>query len=299
MQIINMETESGKAVMEIDLSDCLTEETIQFWSIYLWDEKDLPVFCCRRDVKEEEPCIIRIFHPKLWEGVKAPHRYRLEVYFADSDSQIKLYERRFVALYHLKEVPFKGWFLNGREFEIKGVYYDCPCNIFDTVCPGAEGGLEMVVDKLVQMGANMIVIGTTNRAKESEYKYLQECCEKAGMILQVGPRNDDCVIGETLFDKNGVPSRYYYYYKARWSKEPVVYVDSDSFIKQVDGSYAVNVYSNSKKVALLVNGTIFAFQGYGPEFRFQDISVKGFPVCLTAETEEGSMSVVCYGDKIY
>ncbi len=295
MRIINIEIETGKAVIEVALPESRNEEQDKLWSIYLWDEKGLPAFQCSRSMEEEEPCIIQLLHPKLWEGPKAPRLYCLELYSMSSTVEMRLYERRFLALYSLKEIATKGWFLNGQEFEVKGVYYDCVDEIFDAIRQGFEDGLRLRLDQLVKMGGNMLVLGTMDGLTGQESIYLQECCERKGLILQKGLQNDSCVKGDIFFHNSGIPTKDYYRYKAQWSKEPFVYICGESFVKQSDGGYSITVYSNRKKVALLVNGNVFAFQEDGPEFCFQDIQIKGFPVCLSAEADECSMSVVCYG----
>lgn len=297
MHIIKIEIESGKAMIEVALPECSDREQDKFWSIWLWDEKDLPAFHCSRTFDEEEPCMIRLLHPKLWEGQKAPRLYRLELYAEDLNSQMQLLERRFLALYSLKEIAPKGWFLNGQEFEVKGVYYDRPKELFDADRQGFETGFNFRLDQLVKMGANMFVLGATDGLTGPECVWMQECCHRKGMIWQITDKNDNCVTGSALFGKSGLPTKEYYRYKARWSKEPFVYICKESFIKQPDGSHSITVYSNRKKIALLINGTVFAFQEDGPEFCFQDIQIKGFPVCLTVEADECSMSVVCYGVK--
>ena len=292
MHIVNIEIEAGKALIEIALPEHQSMEQDGLWRLLLYDERDLPVFCCSRPIGEEEPCIIQLLHPKLWEGPKAPYLYRLERYFVGSNLEMQLCERRFIALYSLKKIPPKGWFLNGQEFEAKGVYYDCVGNVSDAIRQGFEDSLNSELEQLVKMGANMLVLGAGEGLTGQEYLYLQECCERKGLILWTEEKDDDCVTISDLFHNPGLPTKIYYSYKAKWSKEPFVYICDESFMKQADGSYSIMVYSNRKRIVLLVNGTIFAIQEDGPEFCFQDMSIKGFPVCLSAEADECSMSVI-------
>ncbi len=292
IRIVNIEIEAGKAVIEIALPEFSDMDQNAFWNIRLWDEKDLPVFHCCRHIGEEEPCIIHLLHPKLWEGSEASHLYRLELYFVDSNSEMQLFERRSIAIYSLKNIPPKGWFLNGRKFEVKGVYYDCECNIFDAIHQGCEDSLNARLDQLVRMGANMLVLGTTEGFTGQEHIHLRECCERKGLILQTGDKDDNYVTISSLFHNHYFPTKDYYRYKAQWSRESFVYICDESFIRQPDGSYSITVYSNRKKIVLLVNGTVFAFREEGPEFCFQDIPIKGFPAWLSAEADECGMSVI-------
>lgn len=293
VKIVRMEVENGRAVIELSLPECFTDKE-EYFHIYLWDENGLPVFHCIRSMREEESCIIQLLHPHLWEGVKRPYLYRLEVYVADALSLLGILHSCFLALYSLQEIPQKGWFLNGQAFLPKSVYYDNVDTIFANEEQSFGLAQEQGLEQLVKMGANEIRLGTVDGITGREYMYLQECCNRRGLILRTGCKNDECVSADMLFHKIGLPTKVYYQYKARWSKEPFVYICQESFLRQPNGDYTITVYSNQKKVALFVNGAMFAFQQDGPEFCFQDIQIKGLPVKFTAESEHCSMSVVCY-----
>lgn len=101
--------------------------------------------------------------------------------------------------------------------------------------------------------------------------------------------------GNGLFTrKDHLPTDTFYYYKAKWSKVPFVYLCRNSLTCSENGYYRVTAYSNQKKVALYVEGILFEFQTGEPEFIFMDISIKHFPVVLTAEAGNCSMSVTAY-----
>lgn len=105
--------------------------------------------------------------------------------------------------------------------------------------------------------------------------------------------------GNGLFTrKDHLPTDVFYYYKAKWSKVPFVYLCRNSLICSENGYYRVTAYSNQKKVALYVEGILFEFQTGAPEFIFMDISIKHFPVVLTAEAGNCSMSVTAYESNI-
>ena len=46
----------------------------------------------------------------------------------------------------------------------------------------------------------------------------------------------------------------FFFYKANWSDEPVLYITSRRFTERTNAVTDVKVYSNAKKVELLVNG---------------------------------------------
>jgi beta-galactosidase len=49
----------------------------------------------------------------------------------------------------------------------------------------------------------------------------------------------------------------FYFYKAKWSNEPVVYITSRRFTERTDPNTTVKIYSNCDSVELKVNGQSF------------------------------------------
>ncbi|MCM1113764.1 MAG: hypothetical protein NC399_10985 [Muribaculum sp.] len=316
---INMEIQNGKAEIELTLPSLPNAEGGN-WTICLWDEQEHLAFYGVHPVREEDPCIIRLLHPHLWQGKENPYRYRLEVY-GERHGLLdpSLWICRALPIRKWTEVPGKGSFLNGQPFCARKVYYD-------RADLGIDPGMNSVsyaervrrrLAQLVKMGANLIVLrerdgqayhetgdkSANPKAADPGLAGLQDLCDEAGLLLECAESVDDGesgaggiqagVRGERLFLPNGLPTACYYKQKARWSSEPFVYIDLNSLRKQSDGSYAVAVYSNQKKAALFVNGRVFGFQYEGPEFVFQDIPVRHFPLCLAAEAGESRMSVTC------
>lgn len=297
VQIKSVNIENGKAKVELLLPDWQGNEyETSAFVLYLWDEKDALVFQTCRRIDEEEPCVIQLLHPHLWEGAENPYLYRLELY-VEKESGLALLDCRRVALRTFQEISGKGFYLNGKPFPLKCVRYSL------VGVPGHRGEyasmLEERLDSLVKMGSNMLLFDSLEDLSEQEFICLQEHCDRLGLMVKTADQVtlDEAGIvcqGGSLFDENALPTDTYYQFKACWGKEPLVYISLKSFFRQPDGSYQVTVYSNRKRVVLLVNGAVFGFQQDGPEFIFQDIRIKGFPVCLAVEAEECSMSVVCY-----
>lgn len=279
--------ENGKAELELTLADHGEGEN-KIYNIYLWDEKDRLVFACKYPGKNEECCPVRLWMPHLWEGVNNPYLYRLEVY-----QDTKCCQRQFVALRSICEIPGRGSYLNGQPFVERGVFYRDVDAFFEEAEKDRGTKGKKTLEKLVLMGANTLVVEQKERASWEKWNVLQEYCDKMGLLLK-DTKSDRCVAGKDLFDVNQIPMDLYYQQKAAWSKDSFVYISIQSLRKQADGSYSITVYSNCRKVLLLVNGTIFGFQEEGPEFSFADIRIKGFPVELAVEAEECSMSVLCY-----
>ncbi len=298
VQIKSMDIQNGRANVELLLPEWQGKEVDTF-VLYLWDEKDALVFQAVRRVDEEEPYVIQLLHPHLWEGAEKPYLYRLELY-GECSSGSMLLDCQWLALRTIEEIPGKGCFLNHRAFVPKCVHYSSV---------GALGGkgervfwaaLEQRLHSLVKMGANTLVFDTLEGMSEQEAIRFQECCDRQGLLVRTARQwtfSEEATVcpGGALFDRKGLPTDTFYRFKAKWSTEPFIYICVQSLSRQPEGGYRVMVYSNRKKVALLVNGIVFGFQEDGPEFLFQDIQIKGFPVCLAAEAEECSMSVVCYG----
>src|SRR5262249_10319610 len=63
-------------------------------------------------------------------------------------------------------------------------------------------------------------------------------------------RNDK---GLVTYDRK-IRKDAYYYYKANWSDEPVLYITSRRFTERTNAVTDVKIYSNAGKVELLVNG---------------------------------------------
>lgn len=307
---IDMEILTGRAVIELSLP-CRSDGTGDCFQICLWDQREQLVFYGTHPVKEEDPCIIQLLHPHLWQGPENPYRYRLEVYGADPKPIIRM----SLPIRTLTEVPGKGSFFNGQTFCPRKVYYEhADLGIgSETEQDLQEERMRYRLSQLVKMGANMIVL-REKRDVDQDSLLLQELCDEVGLLVErteyVGTnggflsssmQSDEVLShdtqagigGKSLFMPNGLPSVSYYLQKARWSSEPFVYIDHKSLQKQSDGSYRVSVYSNQKKVALFLNGRVFGFQCEGPEFVFQDIPVRRIPVLLAAEAGESRMSVTC------
>ncbi len=278
--------ENGKAELELTSAD---HGKAEIYNIYLWDEKDRLVFACEYSGKNEDCCTVRLWMPHLWEGVNNPCLYRLEVY-----RDMECCQRQFVALRSICEIPGRGSYLNGQPFEERGVFYRNVDAFFEEAEKDWGAKAKKTLDKLVWMGANTLVVEQKEKASWEKWHILQEYCDRIGLLLKEA-KSDACVAGENLFDVNQIPTDLYYQQKAAWSKDSFVYISLQSLRKQADGAYCITVYSNCRKVLLLVNGTIFGFQEDGPEFCFTDIRIKGFPVELAVESQECSMSVLCYG----
>lgn len=323
VEIKNIKVENGRAVIELTLPDWSIEQE-GYYEVYLWEAGALsvtqggriqlastpavsahPAFYCAYPANEDDKCVIKLVQPHLWQGVEKPYLYQLELYQVSGvafgkDCQEagrrELIYSQFIAVRSIQNIPEKGYFLNGEVFVPKCVYYD---GIYDIYAKGPQIFWEGIMQKLrilAQMGANMLVLGSESGMSEQERITLQKYCDRVGLIVCIKEAaQDDCVMGGTLFDVPGLPTDTYYLCKSRWSKEPFVYVSAKSLRKQADSGYELKVYSSCKKVTLMVNDKVFGVREGAGEQLFQDIPLKGFPVDITARTEECSMTVRCYG----
>lgn len=60
----------------------------------------------------------------------------------------------------------------------------------------------------------------------------------------------------------------FYAYKAAWSREPFVHVCGRRYVERAEQETEIRIYSNQKKITLLVDGNVFAEQEGGWSFRF-------------------------------
>ena len=70
-------------------------------------------------------------------------------------------------------------------------------------------------------------------------------------------RNDK---GLVTYDRK-IKKDAFFFYKANWSDEPTLYITSRRFTERTNAVTDVNIYSNAKKVDLLVNGVSLGEQG--------------------------------------
>ena len=100
---------------------------------------------------------------------------------------------------------------------------------------------------------------------------------------------------EMLLSEDGrTLTEHYYYYQAKWSREPVLYPALSTLHRQENGLLSLTVYSNQKKVVLYVDGVLFLFQSAqtgGPEFIFEDIPAEKLPLHLAVEAGNLSTSL--------
>jgi beta-galactosidase len=67
----------------------------------------------------------------------------------------------------------------------------------------------------------------------------------------------------------------FYFYKAKWTKEPLVYITSRRHIERTDPNTPVKIYSNCDSVELKVNGRSFgSIKNTNCIFKWQDIRLK-------------------------
>ncbi|HUE37654.1 MAG TPA: DUF4982 domain-containing protein, partial [Candidatus Acidoferrum sp.] len=68
----------------------------------------------------------------------------------------------------------------------------------------------------------------------------------------------------------------FYFYKANWSDEPVLYIASRRFTERANAVTNVKIYSNANKVELFVNGTSLGINGGSTNcvFVWNDVTLK-------------------------
>lgn len=115
--------------------------------------------------------------------------------------------------------------------------------------------------------------------------------EKIPIIPWIIRRN---YAGDVAFGGRQDVTEHYYYYQAKWSREPVLYPALSTLHRQENGLLSLTVYSNQKKVVLYVDGVLFLFQSAqtgGPEFIFEDIPAEKLPLHLAVEAGNLSTSL--------
>ncbi len=80
--------------------------------------------------------------------------------------------------------------------------------------------------------------------------------------------------GIVTFDRQ-TRKQAFYYYKAKWSKEPFVYLCGKRFTKRHEDSVTVKVYSNAEEVTLYADGEKIADQQGNAVFIFENVTLAG------------------------
>lgn len=87
--------------------------------------------------------------------------------------------------------------------------------------------------------------------------------------------------GIVTFDRK-IKKQAFYFYKAKWSKDPFVYICGKRFIKRPEEQIEIKVYSNAAEVTLMVNGQKVGTQTGNAIFCFKNVSL----------TDEGNLITV-------
>jgi beta-galactosidase len=85
----------------------------------------------------------------------------------------------------------------------------------------------------------------------------------------------------------------FYFYKANWSDEPVLYITSRRFTERTNAVTDVKIYSNSKKVELLLNGISQGRHSDGTNcvFIWKDVELKSGENKVEAKAENGGTNL--------
>ncbi len=278
---IQTKVENGKAYLEFDWK----EECGKAVLIQIQDAENREVFRCYYPFLEEEPAKAILLHPHLWNGPEDPYLYNVNVHSIDSEGKITESQKHFLALRTLEEMGGKGWFLNGRSFVIRAVKWDATDIL-------KVRGVLTVLEELRLMGANALYLPENNCTEE----FSQTCAEMGFLIFQNVEKMDNSIpaCSQLFLLKAPFFTDLYYCYKAKWSKEPFVYMSMESIQKNEKGNLSMKIYSNQKKVALYIDGVLFEFMTGGQEYLFEEIPIKKYPAVLTAEAGECRMAVTIY-----
>lgn len=266
---------------------------------------------CMQALGEEEPLEIIMVQPGLWQGIKDPCQYRAEAVLAANGRRLD----RLCFSLPLRSMEPGGRgevLLNGTPVALRAVAYSVP-----------DAGSEALRQRLVQedlrcilnLGANCVYV----REKELSGLFLH-LCDRLGLLAFAKAEDGSGVFcpwnkaiwlnrGEggrqeevpdfrggtnAFFSQEGTcPEALYYKYKARWCREPFVYILPESLKQQKSGNYTVACYSNCSRLALYSDGVLFEFQQGDGEFVFQEVPAKSPCIMLSAEGEgcSGALSV--------
>jgi len=106
-------------------------------------------------------------------------------------------------------------------------------------------------------------------------------------------RNDK---GLVTYDRK-IKKDAFYFYKANWSDEPVLYVTDRRFTERTNAVTDVKIYSNAKKVELFLNGKSEGNRDHGTNgvFIWENVTLKPGEnqIAARAEREGKELSDSC------
>lgn len=272
--------ENGRIIIEwrFSFSEAKPEELHDILYLTMCDKKGQAILFCMQEAKEEETLVSVVLHPHLW-SCQDPYLYEVEAVLQDSEGKEIDRLKKQLPLRELYFHPRRGWMLNEEEIVLKAVEYIVPQHT-------SRSEKQQLILKdfglLKAMGANCI------HAEASLWKL----CEKSGFLIW---RKEMAIAGEELPCLAGEGSSrlasLFYQYKAKWCKEPFVYIVPESISILPSGNLKATVYSNCNRVVLYSDGILFEFQSGKEEFTFLEIPAKGPCVMLSAEGEDCSVSL--------
>lgn len=262
-------------------------------SVRVKDARQETVMECFGLAAEEEALQGVLLQPRIWDGGREPYLYTLEAALWDSEGVCLDRCRRQLPLYRLEHRGDKGVYLNGAPCSLKIVRYEQPENMTEAE---QRELAEEDLRKLRILGANSVFV---ERVKGLEP--FVRMCERKGFLvltdmsyLKCGRECDglDAVpvlrgghggTDHVLLGADGQETSEFYRYRAKWSREPFVYLVPESVSRQKNGNFCATVYSNCQRIALYSDGTLFEFQKGQGEFYFREIPAKGPCVALSVE----------------
>lgn len=295
-----LQLETGRAYFEWQLRYTGTPraETLHLW---LRDGRQETVLECLGMAAEEEPLRAILLQPHLWNGVRDPYLYTLEVTLWDEKGTCTDRICRPIPLRRAGLQSGKGFVLNSAPFDLRTVQYRMPAQ-----AQTAAGQRIIMEDlqKLLSLGANSVYI----EQGEGLTKPFLQLCDRMGIFILTDmsclPYNEKMEnqggmpvlrggAGSLIHGSSGSLTSEFYRYKARWNPEPFVYIVPESVKRRENGSFCATVYSSCSRIALYSDGRLFEFMSGQESFVFQDIPAKGPCVTLTAEGDgcSGAFSV--------
>ncbi len=129
----------------------------------------------RQDGMLEYRSDIRLDNPLLWDGLNAPHQYRIFCELLNGNKVVDTLSQ-YIGLRYFSIDPQKGFFLNGKSYQIRGVnrHQDRPGKGWALSDADHEEDMKLIQE----IGANGVRLA---HYPQSDYMYT--LCDKAGMLV--------------------------------------------------------------------------------------------------------------------
>lgn len=155
---------------------CRNVETIEFDPDEIISKSTLPIAEAETEIScGRAETVIPVRNPKLWDGRRAPHRYKVVCAIIQNGEESDRVEK-YIGYRYFKIDPQKGFFLNGRSYPLRGVNRHQDRENMGWAITEKEHEEDFAL--IYEMGANAVRL-----AHYPHHPHFYEQCDKYGILV--------------------------------------------------------------------------------------------------------------------